>query len=434
MSMNDNTSNNSVIRLYIPFKTHHTLGFRIRLASDNDWKLESSLSTGFYLGYIDRIFNKKGVYSDCLIMKNESFNLGFKLSDTMVFIKKLRIFSFDTSVSFLELSIPLVSSNLDITSDIVSQLRLSNHKNVILQRKNTTTDVNTIASNILRKFGKITMFEHLGASSETRPELFVSVILDNEPENISLHSYRIANGLDSRYKGEYSDCEFYSNFSYIKWCVTGRGVCNVGIKTDNQENCDFISNNWHSYTETRYIIWYILVLHQKYSMYQYMNDIANRSSFGNLRDFQRKIMLFNTKYRFSIISEETSHQKLYEIISKVKCLDNEFDDIDDEIIRISEYYESKSDKNNTKAMTIISILCAASAIKDFYRIVSGENIFVGLSSSFNSLSSEGQMLFVIFILAIVIAMLILIPKTAIIQFARKLWMTLIRVLLRNKTK
>lgn len=431
--MNDNIANNTAIHLYIPFKTHRTTSFRIKLSSDKFWCFENSLSTGFFLGYIDRIFNKDGIYSDCLIMKNESFDFKFKLSDTMLCIEKLRIFSFDTSVAFLELSIPVQSDNLEKTADIVSQLRLSNQKSIVLPN-GMITEINYTVENILNKFGKITVFEHLGSSSETRPELFVSTVLDKEPDNVLLHSYRIANGLDSRYHGEFTDGEFYSNFSYIKWCVTDRGVCNIGIKTENKENCDFISNNWHSYTETRYIVWYILVLHQKYSMYQYMNDIADRSAFGNLREFQRKIMLFNTKYRFSIISEESSHQKLYEIMSKVKCLDDEFNDIDDEIIRISEYYESKNDKNNTKAMTIISILCAASAIKDFYGIISGENIFMGLSSSFNSLSAEGQMLFVIFITAIFSAMIILIPKTAIIQCLKRIWMFVIQIFLRNKTK
>jgi len=431
--MNDNIANNTIIHLYIPFKSHHTTNFRIKLASDKSWCLENCLSTGFFLGYIDRIFNKNGIYSDCYVTKNESFKLEFKLFDNCLRIEKLRIFSFDTSVAFLELSIILTSETLDKTSDIVSRLRLSNQKNIILP-DGTATDINCISENILTQYGRVTIFEHLGRSSETRPELFVSTVLEKEPDNILLHSYRIAKGLDSRYSGEFTDGEFYSNFSYIKWCVTDRGVCNVGIKTENKENCDFISNNWHLYTETRYIIWYILVLHQKYSMYQYMNDIANKSAFGNLREFQRKIMLFNTKYRFSIISEESSHQKLYEIMSHVKCLDDEFNDIDDEIIRISEYYESKNDKNNTKAMTIISILCAASAIKDFYGIISGENIFMGLSSSFNSLSVEGQMLFVIFITAIFAALIILIPKTSIMHWLKRIWMLVIRRFYKKTSK
>ena len=43
-------------------------------------------------------------------------------------------------------------------------------------------------------------------------------------------------------------------------------------------------------------------------------------------------------------------QKLYEIISDVKGLDAEFNDIDEEIVRISEYNESITDKNSARAL------------------------------------------------------------------------------------
>jgi len=117
-------------------------------------------------------------------------------------------------------------------------------------------------------------------------------------ENLDMHAYRLAHGLDSRYNNTSPPDKFFSNFDYIKWAITKRGVCNIGILTENEENRKFILEDWLKYSDTRYSIWYILVLHQKYALYQYMNDVANKNTLGNLREFQKKPSLFLRKRRF----------------------------------------------------------------------------------------------------------------------------------------
>ncbi len=424
---------NSVIHLYIPFKIHHTSAFRIKLAASDKWSIDHSLCTGFYLRYIDRIFNQGGIYTDCLVMKTTFDKCALKAHAIPFELGCARIFSFDTSVAFLELNVYHSCDSLDNVANLTSVLRLSNQQSITTSDGNMTS-INEIAAEILRPFGKATMFEHLGMGGETRPELLVSVVTDAMPDNADMHAYRIASGLDTRYNETPADSRFYSNFSYIKWAITERGVCNIGALTDNNENSDFIANNWLSFTDTRYVIWYILVLHQKYSMYQYMNDIANKSTLGNLREFQKKIMVFNTKYRFSIVSEEASYQKLYEIMCDVKGLEREFKDIDEEIERISEYHESKANKNTTRAMTIISILCAVSAIKDFYEIIAGGSIRERLASSWLELSLVAQVFFAVFLTLIAAALIIVIPKTSFKQSLKRLGRKIVSFILRKKTK
>ena len=423
----------SVIHLYIPFKIHHTSAFRIKLATNDNWSIDRSLCTSFYLRYIDRIFNNGGIYSDCLVMRSSFIQYALKAYAIPFEIGCARIFSFDTSVAFLELSICYSCDSLDDVANLTSVLRLSNQKSITTP-DGKVTSINAIASQMLRPFGKVTMFEHLGMGGETRPELLVSAVTDAMPDNADMHAYRIASGLDTRYNENPDDARFYSNFSYIKWAITERGVCNIGALTDNKENSDFIANNWLSYTDTRYVIWYMLVLHQKYSMYQYMNDIANKSTLGNLREFQKKIMVFNTKYRFSIVSEEASYQKLYEIMCDVKGLEREFTDIDEEIERISEYHESKANKNTTRAMTIISILCAVSAIKDFYEIIAGGSMRERLAQSWIGLSLEAQVFFGVFLTLIAAAMIIVLPKTSVKQSLKRFTRKIVSFMLNKKTK
>jgi len=396
--------NKAVIHLYIPFKTHNYISFRMNLLKDKSF-VEEQLFTGFYLRYIDRIFNNDGIFGDCMVVKSNADYGSYSVGNVQFGISNARIFSFDTSVSFLEMSIPFECESIDGIANITSMLRLSNHKR-ITDNSGDTVSINDIALGIIEKYGRITIFDHISSFGETRPELLVSVIMDEKTDDVDMHAYRIASGLDNRCNEIPSDVKFYSNFSYIRWAVTSRGVCNIGIKTDNEDNNKFISNRWFTHTDTRYVVWYILVLHQKYSLYQYMNDIASKSTKGSLREFQKKIMVFNTKYRFSLISEEVSYQKLYEIMSDVKGLEAEFNDIDEEIVRISEYIESKSDKNSARAMMIISILCAVSAVKDFYDIINEGNIVDNLMN----LGFAARFMFVVLLLLIAVALLIVVPK------------------------
>jgi len=409
----------SVIRLYIPFKTVNKISFRSGISKNNIWHIDNTIHTGFYLKYIDRIFNKDELYGDCVIYKTEFSDKSFTLNEKKLSVTSARIFSFETDVAFLELSIPLQTENPDELADISSKLRLSNIYHLTASNGSTIC-INDISSEILNKLGKVIIFNHLPPNSDTRPELFISVVLREKIENLDMHAYRLAHGLDSRYNNTSPPDKFFSNFDYIKWAITKRGVCNIGILTENEENRKFILEDWLKYSDTRYSIWYILVLHQKYALYQYMNDVANKNTLGNLREFQKKIMLFNTKYRFSIISEESSYQHLYEKTCEEKGLENEFNDIDDEIARISEYHESKAEKNNTVAMTILSILCLISAIRDCYQLLSVNNIFGKLSSAFSALSSESQFLFCAFIIIILIALVLVIPKESIKHILTKI--------------
>lgn len=414
----ENKNIESVIRLYIPFRTKNLFNFRKKLFYSEKWEYEKNTDSSFYLKYINRIFNKDGIESDCLIMKNE-INFTFLCCDTELMIKEARIFSFNTSVAFLELELPFSCKSFEELEKMVSVLKLSNHK-LLKTDKEKLFSLNEKALEILSPLSIENIFSHLPSDAETRPELFVSVILDDFSDNLELHAYRIADGLDERYNGEADKGEFYSNFPHIKWAITSKGICNIGIKTADEANREFIEKSWFNYTKTRYLIWYMLILNQKYTLYQYMNDIAENCTFGSLRDFRKKIMEFNTKYRFSIISEESSYQKLYEIAVEMKGLQREFDDIDEEIERISDFHESGTDKNTTRAMTIISILCAISAIKDFYGILTGNSLFSNISHSFNILSPGSKILFSCFLILMAVALIIVIPKNGILNFFGKI--------------
>lgn len=424
--MNQPSCIKSAIRMYIPFKTIKTHSFRKKLSKDKSWESNPFLNTKFYLRYIDRIFNKDSIYSDCFVCEKKLEGMNFLYEGYPYSISRARIFSFDTNVAFLELTVLLENCDYDTIEDINHLLRQSDEKELVSDSENKIS-VNEISSMLLRGYGKIAIFDHIGESGFTRPEIFTTVVT-TDTATAPDHAYKLANGLSSSYRGENTDCQFYSNFSHIQWAVTKRGVCNIGIITNNERNDCFINENWIKYTDTRYIIWYILSLHQKYALFQYLNDIAHKDALDHLGDFQRKIMILNTKYRFSLVSEETSYQKMYELICRVKNLDNEFEDADEEVRRIFEYNEAKSDKNNTIAMTMISILCAFSAVKDLFDLLSS-NTDASIFEIIMLMPKSNLILLAVFTLMILSAFAVLLPRHKLQAFCTRIKNKILRFFL-----
>ena len=406
----------SVIRLYFPLQTPSYFKFRSKAISRKGWSVDHMIDSGFYLSYIGRIFNKNGLNSDCLVLCKKLQNKNYLLPPYSFSVDHARIFSFDTSVALLELNILFSCDNPEDIANLVAVLRCCNHAKVCYG-KDETVCVNTIAEQILEGLDPYILFNHIDSCGETRADLFISMIIPQSENDINLHAYRIANGLDSRCKEiPESGVNSFSLYPHVQWEISNRGICNTGIITSNERNNKFISQNWFPHSKHRYIIWYILALHQKYALYHFLNEIAKNNAVSSLKKTQEKIVFFNTKYRFSIISEETSYQKPYEMFCEILGLEKQFADIDDEIERISEYHEAISNKNNTKSMTIISILCAIATLKEFYDLVKETDSMESIFNSFLSLSSGGKFMYVFFLLSMIISIIILIPKNNIIKW------------------
>ncbi len=422
--------NKSIIRVFIPFRAKKSIMLRTALLKEDAWTVADKLDSSFYLRYIDKIFDSS-IYSDCFVLQS-TLSLEIELDENIKLdANYARVFSFDTDVSFMELQFPYDFNTLDDVANISSMLRITNRP---LKCNGEKTTLNGIAEKLIAPFDKISFFDHLGDNGLTRSELFASVILGSAEENLDASVYKIASGLNSAYTGETDGGEFYSNFPHIRWAVSDRGICNVAMLKGNAKDDDFIKTEWFRNTNQRYIVWYILILHQKYFLYQCMNDIAKKSSSDTLKHFRESIMSFNTKYRFSKISEESSHQTLYEITSRVKELDDLFKDIDEKVNRIEQHRELKSDKNTSHAMTIISILCALSAFKDLYELISQNHSEASFSSFISNLSTSEAAVCVLFILASLIALFIMLPKEPVVGIFRKIYQKITQKNFENKFK
>ena len=398
----------AVMRLYFPFYTPSWLRFRAEALCKKQWSIDKGIDTRFYLGYIHRIFNSNGLRGDCLVLRREIQSEQLLVFGHALSVSHARIFSFDTSIGFLELNIPYACNKPDKISDIMAFLRCSNFPRLPCGEKEREC-LNSVATRILTGLGEFTLFDHLAKNGETRPELFVTLLADQKTEELPLHAHRIARALHSSHEAEVSEMNAYAKFSHTQWEISEYGVCNVGILTGNEQNDVFLNKNWFAHSESRYIPWYILALHQKYALYHFLNEIAQKNDMRNLRKTQKKIVLFNTKYRFRIVSEEIDYQRHYEQFCELIGLDKQFDDIDDEIERISDYHETVGSAKNNASMTIIALVCTLSVLQEFYDLIEGGSLITAIKNAYANLSVGGVILYGAFLCIIVAAIFILLP-------------------------
>ena len=143
-----------------------------------------------------------------------------------------------------------------------------------------------------------------------------------------------------------------------------------------------------------------------------------------LRDFQRKIVSFNTGYRFEIISEDDTYQVPYLMARNAKHVESVFSDIDEEIERINDYHNTSADKNNVVAMTIVSLVCAISTFVDIYELSAKGN---SLGEILSALSGIQLALLGVVAISILAAVAFLLVKPLVKRALPKVKLWLVRV-------
>jgi len=396
----------AVVHVCIPFHTKYPFLFRLWLMQTKDWEHAGLEYAAFYLRYIRDIFHEDGIDSKCIMRENRHISHTYLIGETSVTMDSCRLFHFNTGMGFLDLRIPVSCSSPDMLEDTVARFRICD------QPMEDGKSLCDLAEEILAPMGNCTLFPHTGEEGSRRGELFTAMVMDPmEETDMALHLYRLGNGLDSSYTGTSDPEGVCSPHAYIHWYASLKGVCTVGMRTENQRNLQFVEQMWLSYAENRYFLSFILVLHEKYTMYHYLNEIAGKKNLSSMKGYQKRIMLFNTQFRFEIISEETSYQTLYTRLREVKNVDRVFNDINDEVERINSFHESVSDVNNTNAMTIIGVLCVISALKDCFELITADMNTETVLTLLQTLPPVSKVLLYGFILFLGLALGMLVPKT-----------------------
>ena len=416
------------VHLLIPAFIKHPIIFRSSLLKSKEWT-ETNLETEFYLKYVNTIFcckkEKNGnnpLTSRCLVLENNIRKAKLTVRKHEITLEKTRIFCFNTSIGLLDLCLSVSCERMEDFANICARLRQTDltyrfnafdfSSNVYFEPKKMT--INNFICQLISPIGKVNLYDHISSNGKTRAELLASVIVDsNCTENLDSLMFRVAEGIDMRNDECISTVTPYCPLKHIRWTITKKGVCSVGILTNNQLNRNFVLSEWRDIVSNRHILWYVMVLHQKYAIYHYLNEIAQKKRPSDMKAFQKIIMAFNTEYRFEMISEDPSYQIPYDKIREEKSIEKVFLDIDEEIERIHTYYDTIQDKNINLVMTIVSLVCVISTFIDIFSLPSLEQPVFELIQTW---SFPQLFLFIITIGAMITALSFLVIK----PFIRKI--------------
>ena len=407
------------IKANIPFTANDISQFNTQIANaeNNGWK-KSEMQGSFLLKHINTSFGKNGIN---LSKKCEdlNFTIPSNYGDYKLTVSEVNIFYFDTGTGIISMHIPyLANTNDEELINVCATLRSSvKHENeescCPIFKNGEKTYLSCIAEEFLASVaGKSAgLFGQFTETSSKRIDMFSAVLFDRRNEedgNVSSDRvcYLMANAYDNRDKKlDLKEEEFYRQHEYSRWCFTKRGCCAVANITGNDSNDNFLQKRWLLSVMTNYFYLYLMVLHQKYAIYNYLNIVATDSKMSNVVLNQESLIEFNSKYIFSIVSDEHFIQRAYRKMKEVNNVDEVYGDLLDELKRMFDYTRLKSnevseERNNKLNLIslVISIICSISIVIDTISLFSSQGIYMGFDTKNNTLCTSviiGEVLFLV---------------------------------------
>lgn len=396
-------------RANIPFVFEHNLiseaAFQESL-KEKGWVREE-MQGDFLLKHINTSFNENVVgYSKlcgnvcfCVPVENP---LDKSLVENFNFtVSEMSVYCFDTGVGIATLHIPYDSSVEDHELvNVCSALRcsvehsLKNFGRAVVRDGNETYLGNFVGENLTEIFGaSFSMFAHSNDNSQRRIDMFTAALCEKDTSCNDMCScdrlcYRLANTIDDRDKNlSVAEEHLYRQQEYIRWGFSKRG-CGVVANLTGEVNSDgFLENRWFASLQSNYFYLYIMVLHQKYAIYNYLNTVAADNEKKLVRVHQERLIDFNAKYVFSIVSDEFFIQRVYRRMKKENDVDDVYLDLQDELKRLFEYSKMKSEESNEVKndrlniiSVLISILCFAPVVMDTLNIMESHGCSVGFGT------------------------------------------------------
>jgi len=399
-------------RANIPFvineNTEYVLSDEFSLSSSAQGWSKTEVQGDFLLKHINTSFNKNVV---CFSKYFDGINFSLCMNDPTkqnvcnnyeFIISEFHVFCFDTGVGIFSMHIPY---DTDIEEDTLvntcSVLRCCAEHQKPENGRSVSCDgletyLSTLAQEELSSLlgNSFLLFDHFNDNSLRRIDMFSAVLCDKKTEDDDLKPfdmlcYRLANAYDNRDKSlVLHEKDFYRQHDdYTRWSFSKRGCSVVANLTGIELTDTFLENRWFFSVRSNYFYLYLMVLHQKYAIYNYLNRVAADTQKVYLKFNQEALIEFNSKYIFSIVSDEQFIQSTYLRMKEVNNVDEVYSDLEDELKRLFEYSQLKNDevnevRNNKLNIIslIISVLCSASIILDTLNMFSMHGFSFGFSS------------------------------------------------------
>ena len=339
-------------------------------------------------------------------------------------IDRVNLFCFDTGNGFAVIKIIFDSgySKKDLM-DLCSLLRCSDRKNTnakIFPDKNTdnATSVIELAMSFASEIAgeNCVAYQHLSENALQRVDIFSAVLLDENKDGydeVVSHDtfcYMLSNAYDTRSINlPVSDDNFVRPHDYIRWAVSKRCISVVANLTNEFNTDRHLKGRWFESVENNYLSAYIVVLHQKYATYNYLYKLAEDIDGSNERINRKTLIDFNSKYVFSVVSDEYFIQNIFCRLKKEQNVNEIYKDLEDELQRLFEYSEVSKEENSavrnnkfTVLSLIISVLCSVSIIFDTVEILSKYDCRFGFSCTKDILLTSATIAEIVFLVCCLI--------------------------------
>lgn len=401
-------------RANIPFTVDKSIVFDSKFsdcALNKNWR-KSELNGDFLLKHINTSFAQNVI---CYSQKCQPINFSIPMSDPYdqsivrnycFSVSEMHIYCFDTGVGIFSFHIPYECDTDE--EDIVntcSILRCSAyHENPSLDGKavfkdGVETRLSCLAQNKLDELfqNQCKLFDLLNDTSLRRIDMFSAVLCDTPNEETDTKSfdklcYRLANAYDNRDKNLTThEQDFYRQHEYTRWSFSKRGCAVVANLTGIGITDSFLKERWFFSVNSNYFYLYLMVLHQKYAIYNYLNTVAADASKAFVKVNQEALIEFNSKYIFSIVSDEHFIQHVYLRMQDVNNIKEVYADLMDELKRMFDYTQLKNEEyseiRNSKLniiSVIISVLCSITIIFDSINLFTTHGYSLGFDCAKNT--------------------------------------------------
>lgn len=144
------------------------------------------------------------------------------------------------------------------------------------------------------------------------------------------------------------------------------------VNRDGKER-QFLENVFQKNFQKQYLMTYVLLLHQKYTMYLFLTKLCIdiEGKLAELENYKRRLYMFETRYMFSQISEVPQYQRFYTKVKQAFAMDDMFHDVQEPLAQLAEMQQQALDKAQqadekrlNATLTILSFLTVVSALTD----------------------------------------------------------------------
>lgn len=227
------------------------------------------------------------------------------------------------------------------------------------------------------KENEIKFFPFLN-DSNGRPNIFSFVDIDkfSYKNKRDEYLYYLSNCYNDTYL--YSpDIDFvnYQISDNISWGLSSEAT--VCLTCSEMDAGNFIKSQLYKNFKTRYLMMYILLLHQKYVLYILQNDITNKDyskcseslEIKHLEEYKNKLYEFETDFVFTKVSEISQYQTLYNKLSEVFALRSMFEDVQEPLNSLAEMRKKNREDRINLLLMVISFLTVFSCLMDIINLL-----------------------------------------------------------------